>query len=433
MNRVPLPALTLLAVVLAACSGPPFTPDPAPPPAVIIPDTTKVADASARASLKTYDSASGVLRFSGSGPVLAKLKSGDVLVSEPSNAAPSGYLRKVTGVRQDGGDTVLDTTQARLDEAITEGELHADFQLSGDDMLRTEGLPEGVTLTANPANGLKAQAGKGANYNFSLNFDHTFVPIKGPTATGTIRVNGTVNFNVGYGVDVGIHIFSSPHLTFQASVGFAQSSNLNITGDFQGMVGDSLLIAVLFSLGFLMTMLFVVGAALAGYHAPNMYLYQKAHDRSDLIQRALPDAIDLLTISVESGLGFDAAVAQVSRNSEGPLADEFARMLQEMQIGRGRSDALRSMADRTDLPDLRTFVSAMVQADAFGIPVGQVLRVQSSEIRVKRRQWAEEMAQKVPVKILVPLVFCILPCLFIAVLGPAGITIMENFSGTMGG
>jgi tight adherence protein C len=104
-------------------------------------------------------------------------------------------------------------------------------------------------------------------------------------------------------------------------------------------------------------------------------------------------------------------------------------MLQEMQIGRGRSDALRSMADRTKLPELKQFVGAMVQADAFGIPVGQVLRVQSSEIRVKRRQWAEEKAQQVPVKILVPLIFCILPCLFIAVLGPAGITIWENFTG----
>ena len=95
------------------------------------------------------------------------------------------------------------------------------------------------------------------------------------------------------------------------------------------------------------------------------------------------------------------------------------------------SEALRSLADRTNLPDLRSFVSAMVQADAFGIPVGQVLRVQSSEIRVKRRQWAEETAQKVPVKILVPLIFCILPCLFIAVLGPAGIQIMDSFSGKL--
>jgi len=193
----------------------------------------------------------------------------------------------------------------------------------------------------------------------------------------------------------------------------------------------SLTVALIMGLGFLPTLGFVVAASLLGYLAPNMYLYQKAHDRSEKLQRALPDAIDLLTISVESGLGFDAACAQVSKNTDGPLADEFARMLQEMQIGRGRSDALRSLAERTDLPDLRSFVSAMVQADAFGIPVGQVLRVQSSEIRVKRRQWAEEMAQKVPVKILVPLIFCILPCLFIAVLGPAAISMMENFSGKM--
>jgi tight adherence protein C len=193
----------------------------------------------------------------------------------------------------------------------------------------------------------------------------------------------------------------------------------------------SLVLSLLMGIGFLPTLGFVVLASLAGYMAPNMYLYQQTYDRSDKLQRALPDAIDLLTISVESGLGFDAACAQVARNTEGPLADEFARMLQEMQIGRGRSEALRSMADRTNLPDLRSFVSAMVQADAFGIPVGQVLRVQSSEIRVKRRQWAEEAAQKVPVKILVPLIFCILPCLFIAVLGPAGIQIMNSFSGKL--
>jgi tight adherence protein C len=191
----------------------------------------------------------------------------------------------------------------------------------------------------------------------------------------------------------------------------------------------SLILALLLGVGFLPTLGFVVVASLAGYMAPNMYLYQQTYDRADKLQRALPDAIDLLTISVESGLGFDAACAQVARNTDGPLAEEFARMLQEMQIGRGRADALRSLGDRTNLPDLRSFVSAMVQADAFGIPVGQVLRVQSSEIRVKRRQWAEEAAQKVPVKILVPLIFCVLPCLFIAVLGPAGISIMNSFSG----
>jgi tight adherence protein C len=198
---------------------------------------------------------------------------------------------------------------------------------------------------------------------------------------------------------------------------------------FFGALGISLVLSLLLGLGFLPTLGFVIATSVAGYMAPNMYLYQKAYDRSGKMQRALPDAIDLLTISVESGLGFDAAVAQVARNTEGPLAEEFARMLQEMQIGRGRSEALRSLAERSHLPDLRGFVSAMVQADAFGIPVGQVLRVQSSEIRVKKRQWAEEAAQKVPVKILVPLIFCILPTLFIAVLGPAGISIMDNFSG----
>jgi tight adherence protein C len=186
-----------------------------------------------------------------------------------------------------------------------------------------------------------------------------------------------------------------------------------------------------FALGtsFFPTLIIVVLAAVAGYMAPDFYLYQRAYDRTEKLQKALPDAIDLLTISVESGLGFDAAVQQVARNTEGPLAEEFARVLQEMQIGRGRSAALRSLAERTNMPDIRAFVSAMVQADAFGIPVGQVLRVQSSEIRVKKRQWAEEQAQKVPVKILVPMIFCILPCLFIAVLGPAGIQIMNSFSG----
>jgi tight adherence protein C len=193
----------------------------------------------------------------------------------------------------------------------------------------------------------------------------------------------------------------------------------------------SLLISTVLGLGFLTTLGFVVAASIAGYMAPNLYLYQRAYDRADVMQRALPDAIDLLTISVESGLGFDAAVAQVARNTDGPLAEEFARMRQEMQIGRGRTEALRSLAERTNLPDLRGFVSAMVQADAFGIPIAQVLRVQSSEIRVKKRQWAEEQAQKVPVKILVPLIFCILPCLFIAVLGPAGITIMDSFRGRL--
>jgi tight adherence protein C len=170
-------------------------------------------------------------------------------------------------------------------------------------------------------------------------------------------------------------------------------------------------------------------AGVAGYYAPNLYLYQRGHDRTEKMQRELPDALDLLCISVEAGLGFDAALAQVARNTQGPLAQELARVLQEMQIGLGRSAALRALGERNTLPDLRSFTSAMVQADAFGIPVGQVLRVQSNEIRTKRRQRAEEQAQKVPVKIMIPLVLFILPCLFIAVIGPAVISMMTTFSG----
>jgi len=191
----------------------------------------------------------------------------------------------------------------------------------------------------------------------------------------------------------------------------------------------SLLFCVAVGIHFLPTLAVVVGVSLAGYRAPNFYLYQRAYDRANALRRELPDALDLLTISVESGLGFDAACAQVARNSEGPLGQEFARMLQEMQIGRGRAEALRGLGARTSVPEVSGFAGAMVQADAFGIPVSQVLRVQSSEMRVKRRQWAEEAAQKVPIKILVPLIFCILPCLFIAVLGPAAIEIMGSFRG----
>jgi tight adherence protein C len=174
---------------------------------------------------------------------------------------------------------------------------------------------------------------------------------------------------------------------------------------------------------------FIVGGTLIGWFGPNFYLYQRVYERSLIMGRSLPDAIDLMTISVESGLAFDAAIQQVARNTTGPLADEFSRVLREMQIGQGRAQALRGLAERTNVDDVRSFVTAMVQADSFGIPIANVLRVQSSEMRIKRRQRAEEKAQKVPVKMTVPLIFCILPCLFIAVMGPAVIHIMDSFSG----
>jgi tight adherence protein C len=178
-----------------------------------------------------------------------------------------------------------------------------------------------------------------------------------------------------------------------------------------------------------MRIVIVLGATAVGWFGPNLYLYQKVYERSGRIQRELADAIDLMTISVESGLAFDAAVQQVAKNTEGPLAEEFSRVLREMQIGMGRAEALRALGERTEVDDLKSFVTAMIQADSFGIPIANVLRVQSSEMRTKRRQRAEEKAQKVPVKITVPLIFCILPTLFIAVLGPAVIHIIDAFSG----
>jgi tight adherence protein C len=199
-----------------------------------------------------------------------------------------------------------------------------------------------------------------------------------------------------------------------------------------GLIGGAILsFLACLALGVSLLPLVGVTVLLAGvaYVAPNLALFQMAYNRTDRIRRELPDALDLLTISVEAGLAFDAALSQVARNTTGPLAEEFFRVLQEMQIGLGRAEAMRALGERSDLPELRGFVSAMIQADSFGIPIASVLRVQAKELRIKRTQRAEELAQKVPVKILFPLIFCILPALFIVVIGPAGISIFRNISG----
>lgn len=201
-----------------------------------------------------------------------------------------------------------------------------------------------------------------------------------------------------------------------------------------GLIGGAVLGVVLPALigaGALSVIGIAIATSAALYLAPNLVLYQLGYNRTELMRRELPDALDLLTISVEAGLAFDAGLSQVARNTTGPLADEFFRVLQEMQIGLGRSDALRALGERTNLPELRGFVTSMVQADAFGIPIASVLRVQAREMRIKRSQRAEELAQKVPVKILFPLIFCILPSLFVVILGPAAITIINSFSGRL--
>lgn len=202
-----------------------------------------------------------------------------------------------------------------------------------------------------------------------------------------------------------------------------------VVGAVSGLV-VAFLYSLILGLGFTVLLVVSVAGGVVGFYAVDFWLYQRAYNRAERIQAEIADAIDLLTISVESGLGFDAALQQVARNTEGPISEEFARVLREMQLGIGRTDALRNMGERSKVADVKSFVGALAQADVFGVPIGQVLRTQSVEMRVKRRQYAEKKAQQVPVKITVPLIFCILPCLFVVVIGPAAISIMgSNFGG----
>ncbi len=172
----------------------------------------------------------------------------------------------------------------------------------------------------------------------------------------------------------------------------------------------------------------VVGLTALGYFAPDLVLSQRATERGERLRRDLPDALDMLTISVEAGQSFDAALSEVARNTEGPLAGEFFRVLQEMQLGRSRAETIRDLGERADLAEMRSFAGAMVQADTLGIPIAKVLRIQAHELRLKRSQQAEEAAQKVPVKILFPLIFCILPVLLIVVVGPAVISVIQSLT-----
>ncbi len=186
-----------------------------------------------------------------------------------------------------------------------------------------------------------------------------------------------------------------------------------------GYLGDSLSKAALFM---------VLGGA-ACFWVPDILIKNIGLKRQDTIRRACADALDLLVISVEAGLAFDAALAQVAKKTEGPLASEFVRVLQEMQIGRSRGQAFRSLGERTSAPEVKGFVSSLVQADKLGIPIANVLREQAKEMRLKRRQHAEEQAMKVPVKILFPMVTCILPAMFVIILGPGAIAIVRTLAG----
>ncbi|MBT2514390.1 type II secretion system F family protein [Arthrobacter sp. ISL-30] len=166
-----------------------------------------------------------------------------------------------------------------------------------------------------------------------------------------------------------------------------------------------------------------------GYFLPDLLMYSKGSERQKAMQLELANTLDQMLISVEAGLGFEGAMARAGENGKGPLAEEIVRTLQDMQVGRSRKESYLALAERTSIPELRSFVQAIVQADTYGIAISRVLRVQAKVMRVKRRQRAEEKAMKLPVTILFPLLFFIFPVLFIAILGPAVINTIMTFSG----
>lgn len=168
---------------------------------------------------------------------------------------------------------------------------------------------------------------------------------------------------------------------------------------------------------------------LLGYFIPDLLLYSRGKERQKVIQLELANTMDQMLISVEAGLGFEGAMARAGENGRGPLAEELVRTLQDMQVGRSRRESYLSLAERTNVPELRSFVQAVIQADTYGIAISRVLRVQAKVMRVKRRQRAEEKAMKLPVMVLFPLLLFIFPVLFIAILGPAVINAIATFSG----
>ena len=198
------------------------------------------------------------------------------------------------------------------------------------------------------------------------------------------------------------------------------------------LLGTFLLLPVLFIMAGAMAvgplaLLLTFAFGVVGLLMPQMWLQQRVSQRQSHIVKSLPDAFDLITTCVEAGLGLDAALARVAEKVEGPFAIELSRTLREISLGKMRREALRELGERTGVPDLISFVNAVIQAEQMGSSIGMVLRVQAEQLRVRRRQRAEAAAYRAPVKMIFPLVLCIFPALFIVILGPAVITIIQDF------
>lgn len=198
-----------------------------------------------------------------------------------------------------------------------------------------------------------------------------------------------------------------------------------------GVLGTLGLLFVLPDPGPPRTVLAVV-VVVAAYFTPELLLHSRGQERQQKIDVALADTLDQMTIAVEAGLGFESAMARAAENGKGPLAEEFVRTLQDIRMGQSRRGAYLDLAARTDAPNLRRFLRAVIQADEYGVAIADVLRTQAGEMRLKRRQRAEEKAMQLPVKVIFPLLLCIMPTLFIVLLGPAVMGMIDAFSGGIG-
>jgi tight adherence protein C len=172
--------------------------------------------------------------------------------------------------------------------------------------------------------------------------------------------------------------------------------------------------------------IYILGAAFGGFYVPHLMLSSRITNRQNEIRKAMPDALDLLTICVEAGLGFDAAMSKVSQKWDNQLSLAFARVIKEIQLGKVRREALKDMSDRLGLAEMTSFVAAIIQSEQLGVSMAKVLRIQSDQMRVKRRQYAEEQAHKAPVKMVIPMAFLMFPTIMIIILTPAALQIMTS-------
>ncbi len=199
-----------------------------------------------------------------------------------------------------------------------------------------------------------------------------------------------------------------------------------ITGAFIGLM---IIIVLTLSIDLRTKMMIILGGIVISYLGPRYYLIAKIKNRQNAIRIQMPDAMDLLSVSIEAGLSFDGALSRLVQQTKNELTEEMSIMLRQVQMGRTRRDALKDLAQRCDIPELKVFTTSMIQAEQYGIPIKNILKEQASQIRVQRRQSAEEKAMKAPVKMMIPIILFIFPVIFIILLAPAAFDIIETFSG----